>query len=492
MALIAAFAVPHPPLIIPAVGQGREHGIDATTEAYREVGRRIAELDPDTIVISSPHSTTYYDYLHVAPGAHARGSFKKFGAGGCGSTVTYDEEFVQRLCEAAEADDFPAGTNGERDRELDWGVLIPLYFIQLGHWEHRGINPLEATGTFLPELPYRVVRLSVSGLSPRAHYRMGQLVQQTAEELDRRIVYIASGDLSHKLSEDGPYGYAPEGPAFDRMVCDSFSSGDFLNLLTADADQCDRAAECGLRSFQIMAGTLDRTPVDAELLSYEGPLGVGYAVAAFTPTEPAGTAPERAFGEQLREQRKQEVLDHHDEEHPLVQLARYALETYVRTGKRVNPATDLPDALTDALPGDALSTRAGVFVSLKQDGSLRGCMGTILPTRDSLAEEVCSNAVSAGCHDPRFKAVSVDELGELVYDVDVLSTPERVTDPKELDPRRYGVIVSASGGRRGLLLPDLDGIDTIADQLGIAARKGGIDLTRDHVMLHRFTVSRHL
>lgn len=491
MAIIAAFAVPHPPLIIPAVGQGREQGISATVDAYREVGRRIAELNPDTIVISSPHSTTYYDYLHIAPGTHARGSFRKFGAGGCGSSVTYDEEFVSRLCDAADAEDFPAGTDGERDHELDWGVLIPLYFVQLGYWERKEVNPLEATGAFLPELPYRIVRLSISGLSPRMHYHLGQLVQHVAEELDRRVVYIASGDLSHKITKDGPYGYAPEGPAFDHMICDTFRTGDFLNLLEVDAEQCDRAAECGLRSFQIMAGALDSTPVTAELLSYEGPFGVGYGVAAFTPTGKAGSDPSRAFAEQIRCHREQEAQEQHETEHPLVRLARYALETYVRDGKRVDP-TKLPDDLASALPNEALSTRAGVFVSLKKDGELRGCIGTILPTRDSLAEEICSNAVSAGCHDPRFKAVRDDELDELIYDVDVLSTPERITDPKELDPQRYGVIVSASHGRRGLLLPDLDGVDTIADQLGIAARKGGIDLTRDHVMLHRFTVTRYL
>jgi AmmeMemoRadiSam system protein A len=131
-------------------------------------------------------------------------------------------------------------------------------------------------------------------------------------------------------------------------------------------------------------------------------------------------------------------------------------------------------------------------VSLKVDGALRGCIGTIAPTWPSLAEEICANAISAAARDPRFDPVRPDELGDLVYDVDVLGEPELVAGIDELDPRRYGVIVSCADGRRGLLLPDLDGVDTVEEQVEIAARKGGIDLFGDAYRLERFEVVRHL
>ena len=143
------------------------------------------------------------------------------------------------------------------------------------------------------------------------------------------------------------------------------------------------------------------------------------------------------------------------------------------------------------MPSELFSTRSGAFVSLKKDGHLRGCIGTIVPTCDSLAEEICANAISAGCRDPRFNPVEAAELDELVYDVDVLSEPEDIAGPEELDPKRYGVIVSC-GGRRGLLLPDLDGVDTVEEQVRIAAQKGGIDPTEPDVTYQRFTVTRHV
>ena len=475
MPIVIAAAVPHPPLVVPGVGHGREREVQSTVDAYREVARRIAALGPDTVVVSSPHTAMYLDYLHIAPGPGARGTFAQFGDAADGSGVTYDEELVAELCRLAREEGLPAGTAGERGRELDWGVLVPLHFIQDAYAELRADHREPA--------PYRVVRMGISGLSPLQHYRLGQLVARAAERLGRRMAYVASGDLSHKLAKDGPYGFAPEGPVFDELACRALGSGAFLELLTADPSLCERAAECGLRSFQIMAGALDRTPVTAELLSYEGPFGVGYGVACFLPSGAAGSDPSRAFGEAYETWHAADMERRRAGEDAYVALARASLEHRVGTGRR------LP--VPDGLPPELLSRQAGAFVSLKKNGQLRGCIGTIAPTRASLAEEIVANAVSAGLHDPRFPPVTADELPELVYDVDVLGAPEPVRDPEELDPRRYGVIVSAPDGRRGLLLPDLDGVDTVEEQLRIAARKGGIALTEEGVALERFVVERH-
>ena len=496
MSIVAAFAVPHPPLIIPGVADEEREEISETVAAYEEIGRRIARLAPETIVISSPHADTYLDYLHISGGTGASGSFVRFRAPQARYDATYDQQFVHELCNEAEAEGLAAGTAGERTPELDHGTMIPWHFVREA-WraaERKGELP---AGAPLPQL----VRMGISGLSPLDHYRLGQAVQRVAERLGRRVVYIASGDLSHKLKEDGPYGLVPEGAEFDAATCDAFKTGNFLELLTMEPGFCERAAECGLRSFQIMAGALDRTPVTPELLSYEGPFGVGYGVAAFTPTGPAGSAPERDFAKQYLRHHEADMRERREAEDPWVELARRTLEVYVGESSTHGVAPDasaLLDAMAAAgrLPDNARreleGTRAGCFVSIKKNGQLRGCIGTTGPTRESLADEICANAVAVGTRDPRFSAVRADELPELVYDVDVLGTPEAVDSTDDLDCRRYGVIVSAADGRRGLLLPDLDGVDTIDEQLRIAARKGGIDLESDRVRLERFTVTRHV
>lgn len=477
MSIVGAFVLPHPPLIIPAVGRGREDGISHTVAACREVGRRVETLSPTTIVISSPHSIMYRDYLHISPGAGARGSFSRYGAPDASYQATYNQEFVQALCAAAMAAGLPAGTEGERTPELDHATMIALHFIE-GAYREAG-HPVD----------FRVVRMGISGLSPAHHYTMGMLVQRVASILGERVVYVASGDLSHKLLEEGPYGFAPEGPVFDRQTCAAFETGDFLSLLTVDHSLSERAAECGLRSFQMMAGALDRTAVTPELLSYEGPFGVGYGVAAFMPAGPERADETRNLLDQYEAFDEERMRATRAAEDPLVRLARLSLETYVRT-EVVLAARSVPEALASELPEEA-SAPAGCFVSIKMDGELRGCIGTILPTKDSLAEEIVVNAISAGTHDPRFPPVREEELARLVYDVDVMERPEPVNGPGELDEKRYGVIVSTEDGRRGLLLPDLDGVDSVEEQLSIAARKGHISLERDEVRVERFEVSRH-
>lgn len=167
--------------------------------------------------------------------------------------------------------------------------------------------------------------------------------------------------------------------------------------------------------------------------------------------------------------------------HPLVRLAKDAIELYVREGKVLAPRDE------DLVP--EMKERAGVFVSLKVRGMLRGCIGTFQPCEPNVANEIVRNAISAATGDPRFTAVRTNELASLEYSVDVLTEPEQVKDSRELDPRRYGVIVQA-GRRRGLLLPDLEGVDTAEDQVGIAMQKAGI-APGTPVTLSRFEVKRY-
>ena len=167
--------------------------------------------------------------------------------------------------------------------------------------------------------------------------------------------------------------------------------------------------------------------------------------------------------------------------HPLVKIARDAIELYIREDKT------LPVREEELSP--ELKKRAGVFICLKINGNLRGCIGTFQPTEHTIAHETVRNAISAATCDPRFPLVRPDELDRVEYTVDVLTPPEPVADAGELNPRRYGVIVQA-GGRRGLLLPDLDGVDTAQDQISIAMQKAGI-ARGTPVNLFRFGVERY-
>lgn len=169
------------------------------------------------------------------------------------------------------------------------------------------------------------------------------------------------------------------------------------------------------------------------------------------------------------------------EHSPHVRLALAAISAYVRERTTIDVPKDTPQELR--------SKRAGVFVSLHRDGSLRGCIGTIEPIHDSLAEEIIANAISAATRDPRFMPLEPHELEDLECSVDVLTEPELVSGLHELDAKRYGVIVE-SGMRRGLLLPDLEGVDTVEDQVQIARRKAYIN-NDDPVKLYRFEVVRY-
>ena len=166
--------------------------------------------------------------------------------------------------------------------------------------------------------------------------------------------------------------------------------------------------------------------------------------------------------------------------HRIVELAKQTIEEYVRTGKTISPPRDL---------SPELAARAGVFVSLKKMGNLRGCIGTFEPMAATVAEEVVKNAIAAATQDPRFHAVEKDELAELEYSVDVLSAPEKITNIKDLDPKEYGIIV-VQGMRQGLLLPDLAGVDTVEEQLRITKIKAGI-WTDENLEIFRFAVTRY-
>ncbi len=288
------------------------------------------------------------------------------------------------------------------------------------------------------------------------------------------------------MKEEGPYGFVKEGPEYDDRIMQVCGSGDFEKLLDFDEHFCDKAAECGHRSFVMMAGALDGLSVKAKELSHEATFGVGYGICTF---EVGGPDDNRRFLERWRQKRLLELKKRREDEDPYVKLARFSLESYITMGKRIG-RNDLKDDQWKDLPEEMFDKQAGAFVSIHKDGALRGCIGTIRPTCRAVADEIMQNAISAGTNDPRFPMIKEDELASLEMSVDVLGDPEPIDGPDKLDVKRYGVIVT-SGRKRGLLLPNLDGVDSIPQQIEIACQKAGI-MDDEEYSLERFEVVRHI
>lgn len=430
--MLSAVIMPHPPIARPLVGRGEEQKIQATLDAYRTASRQIAADAPETIVIISPHNVFFRDAFFISPGETYSDSLVRFGASADRVSIPYDTELRDEILRLCDEKGIPTVSDSRYGGEPDHGSLIPLLFV----------NEVYTN--------YRVVRIAPSYLSDEMLLEMGRIIERAAAHLGRRMTLIASGDLSHKLLAEGPYGFVKEGPEFDQRVTEMMRTGNlkaFREFTPAFRDKC---AECGLPGFIMLSGALENYHIKPDFLSYEGTFGVGYAICTF------------------------EIED------ACVRLAKDSLEKYIRSGKTLSRPDGLPEWMT--------TQQAGTFVSLHEHGDLRGCIGTILPWSDCVADEIIALAVEAGTHDPRFLPVRAEELPDLEYNVDVLSEPEPA-ERSQLDAKRYGVIVTL-GSRRGLLLPDLEGVDTPGQQIAIALRKAGIRPDEPY-QLERFTVERH-
>lgn len=265
--LAAGYMVPHPPISVAEVGRGEEKKIKATLDAFAEVARDIARIRPETIILTSPHAVMYRDYFHISPGDGAEGSLRQFRAGNVKFRVRYDKELVSEVEREAGRCGFPAGTLGDRAPYLDHGTMVPLYFIDK---EYRD---------------YQLVRIGLSGLSLEEHWTFGKMIRKAVEKTGRKCVFVASGDLSHCQKKDGPYGYRPEGPEYDRQIMEVMGSGDFRKLVRFDEDLLDGSMECGHRSFTIMGGAFEGTEIDVRELSHEATFGVGYGICVVHPKD---------------------------------------------------------------------------------------------------------------------------------------------------------------------------------------------------------------
>ena len=459
--IIGAVMVPHPPIAVAEIGKGEEAKIQTTLDSFSAAADYIAAMKPDTIILTTPHAVMYRDWFNVSKGKEAYGDFARYRAKKVSFHVTYDEAFTSRLDELCREESFPAGTAYDNDYELDQGTMVPLYFIR---------QKYDA---------FKLVRIGLSGLSLPMHYQLGMLIQKICMESGKRYLIVASGDLSHCEKEDGPYGFRTEGPEYDARLMRDMGNADFGSLLQYEPAFLEKAQECGHRSFTILGGILDRMKLKATVLSHEATFGVGYGFVIY---DVDGTDETRNFLDQYEADARKRHLDLVNGDDPYIRLAAAAVELWVTSHRKLRVPEDLPEEL--------VKKRAGVFVSLHEHGELRGCIGTISAVQKNIAEEIIQNAISSCSRDPRFEPVEPDELPFLELSVDVLKEAEAIADASMLDVKRYGVIVSTDDGRRGLLLPNLDGVDTIEEQISIALRKGGIS-ERESYTMERFEVVRH-
>lgn len=458
--------VPHPPIMVQSVGKGRARVTDASAAALRQAATLLERWNPDTVVIMSPHAPAVADAFVIETSARVSGDLGGFGADDVSLSYAGDPALADELLDRLALGGIPAldrqGTSSLQPGTLDHGVVVPMSFLD-------------------PEGRWPLLVLSLSWLPYEEHKQLGAIIDQAARALGRRIAFVASGDCSHRLTKDAPAGFDPRAHEFDSQLVDAVERVAFDELSEFEPDLVEAAGECGLRSFITLGGVAE--PASARVLAYEAPWGVGYLTATVNEhllgvDQPEGTDAPEALSAVPESGAKGGAAG--SDESELVALARRAITEYLTTGRTL-PA---PALQTEGLPA-----AAGAFVSLHRQHMLRGCIGTIAPTAPTLADEVVRNAIQAATADPRFPTMTAKELEDLDISVDVLHPAEECAF-SDLDPARYGVIVSA-GWKRGLLLPDLEGVDSPTEQVEIACRKAGIDPAQP-MRLERFCVDRYV
>lgn len=286
MSLVGCFAVPHPPIIIPEVGGSNLADADATVRSMSALRERAAVLDPDTIVLLSPHSPLARSQMGVSMAAKYKGSLAYFRAPQVRVDAEGDVALAETIMQRAAAHGLPVTETVAREDvfDLDHGAMVPLVYL---------------TGAL--KRPARLVLLAFSYLDMDEHVRFGRVIGETLMDAPQRVLYVASSDLSHRLIPGAPAGYDPRAAGFDRAVADTFASGDWDGLMSIDPVLVGSAGECGYRSLAVLSGVVAAYEAAGgsthnRLLSYEGPWGVGYLVGEVELTPASAERPAVARG----------------------------------------------------------------------------------------------------------------------------------------------------------------------------------------------------
>jgi AmmeMemoRadiSam system protein A len=390
-----------------------------TIDAMQTLARRTVAAKPDALLLISPHSPQRTGAFGIWWMPRLRGTLREFGAEEDGVDLPFDREMAEKLEQAAAAREQPAWRI--RRGELDHGATVPLGCLAAAGW----------TG------PTVVIGLRPPGEGGQDE--TGRAIAAAAQSVSRRLALIASGDMSHRLTVSAPGGFHPDGRRFDHAFITALRSDERGAVLRVDPALAETAAEDVADSTRVALAAVGFATEGRVVLSYEGPFGVGYGVAVLF--EPRSRVLSRGAD--------------------LPMVARCAVAAELEHGADEPPF----------VAGGELRAPHGVFVTVRTvGGELRGCIGSPFPGPMDLVRSVWQEARAAAFHDPRFEPVRRGELAEMRFTVSVLGGMEPVASAAELAPSRYGVLVTAADGRRGLLLPAVEGIRSVADQLSLAKR----------------------
>jgi len=467
------FFMPHPPILIQSIGEGKERKASETLTGMNEIAKCIQSEKPDTIIFITPHGNSFSNGLCILSEVTLTGHLGSFGHPEISFNKYVDLELSKEIFERLEEvgitsvlmDKGSARQYGVKVN-LDHGVIVPMSFIDALYSD------------------YKIVHLTPGFTPLEEQYRIGKVIGKIMNDSDKKILIVCSGDLSHALSDQGPYHFNPEGQIFDETVRNSIENEDPLSLIFLNNKEIEAAAQCGLRSFLIGFGTVDGYDYTSKVLSYEGPFGVGYLTGYLDKKEET-TDSLLSLIQTRRQKEYQDRITHEDE---YITLARKSIEYFVKSGKRLS-IEQVKASFSRSFVEHCMAKKSGSFVSIHKSGKLRGCIGTITPASDHLIDEIIYNSISACSKDPRFDAIGENELLDIDVKVDILFEKEPVTSKTMLDVHRFGVIVE-KGGKRGLLLPNLEGIDRVDEQISIAMQKAGID-SEEGMNMYRFEVERH-
>ncbi|MCF7674306.1 MAG: AmmeMemoRadiSam system protein A [Akkermansiaceae bacterium] len=443
-AVVIAALMPHAPVLVPGVGGKRLGEVASTVDAMRCVSRRVREARPDGLVLVSPHSPREPRTFGIWQGGRFRGSLARFGAGERETGVSLAADTALRS--AIESECRTAGIPTWRipEQPLDHGAVVPLWFLQ-------------EAGCDAPAVLLSLGHPEFHLLEP-----FGTVIARVGAALGRRLAFIASGDMSHRLQPGAPAGYNPDAGRIDQRIIDLLKAGDYRTVHQLDPVVLTAAAEDVTASTRLALAAIRDDPRGHEVLSYEAPFGVGYGVAILH-EDPASGARSSA-----------------DQGRPLPAIARRSLVAYFSGSDETPPKPD----------NDYLRQRLGVFVTLRQPpGQLRGCVGTLEAGENDLPSETWRVARNAALGNHRFLPVDEAELPNLTIEVSVIHPVEPVESPAHLDPARFGVVVRTRDGRRGVLLPGIPEVRTAAEQLAIARRKATIQ-PDEPVLIERFRIDK--
>lgn len=418
--------MPHPPLLVPSVSQEALRSVKKTKDAMETLAQRIKKREPRLIILSTPHAPAEAGRLAVYRGERLQGNFRQFGSMET-VEVFSDQAFQRTLMRTLSL----YGINTVSvDEPLDHGALVPLKYLC-----DAGVGaPVIVIGQYYGDYAQ--------------NHRVGHILRSLlyAEETVGEL--IISGDLSHALKENGPMGYHPSGKVFDETLQKALKHQDLDVLKTLDDQVIVNAMSCIYRGIGMVEGLSANRFENTEVLSYEGPFGVGYLVGALKCAENLS----------------------------LPAIARRSIESVFLndTFKALKPSGDHSDA--------------PCFVTLKKDDQLRGCIGTLEPTGRTLTDNVITYAKHAAFDDPRFPPLRRSELCEITISVDIIHPPVALRDFKTQDPKVDGLIAQKEG-RQSVLLPGIEGIHTAQAQRQAVLKKGGFDSDAD-VVYYTFRITR--